>query len=176
MQPYSFGYNLKFVRHLRRLTRAQLAELAGIHYDSVRRIEQSDRAPWLRTVTKLAKALNCHEYTLLGLRPGTEPVKREVKPVKREVKRQIRPVEPLIEPLKSTFDRQLFAKRLREAREHTGLLQRQVSALVGKTEHAYGFYETGRIEPALDVLVTLAKIYHVSVDWLLGLKQLEVTS
>ena len=136
MEPYSFGYNLKFVRHLRGLSRRQLAERADILYDSVRRLENSKNKPWPRTVKKLAEALGCYEYTLLGIRPGVEvvKVKREVKPVKREVKRQIRPVEPLIEPLKSTFDRQLFAKRLRETREHTGLKQCQVAAMLGKSK------------------------------------------
>lgn len=40
----------------------------------------------------------------------------------------------------------------------------------------YGRYENGKREPSVDVLLKLSKLYHVSVDYLIGNEQVFDTS
>jgi len=47
--------------------------------------------------------------------------------------------------------------------------QRELAALLGVTKYTVSAYENDRSEPGDDVKVQLAKIFDVSVDYLLGL-------
>ncbi len=59
-------------------------------------------------------------------------------------------------------------RNLQRMREANGLRQHEVSAALGLTRAAYANYETGIRSPKPDTLRQLARIYHVSVDALLG--------
>lgn len=63
-----------------------------------------------------------------------------------------------------------FASKLKKARENTGFTQREVSEETGITQSVLARYETGKLEPCIEVLGILADFYSVSVDWLLGTK------
>jgi transcriptional regulator with XRE-family HTH domain len=60
-------------------------------------------------------------------------------------------------------------ERLRELREKQRLTQREFAELSGINEVQLSRYETGKIEPSLKILATLATHLEVSSDYLLGL-------
>jgi len=64
--------------------------------------------------------------------------------------------------------RQLFAKRLRELRKSKGLTQKELGQRLNVTEAAVGMWEQTRRLPDPEVLTRLARIFGVSVDYLLG--------
>jgi len=60
-------------------------------------------------------------------------------------------------------------KRLRDLREDNDLSQVQVATLINCTQATYSKYELNKREIPISSLVTLAKFYNTSVDYLLGL-------
>ena len=63
----------------------------------------------------------------------------------------------------------IIAKRLRECREQSGLTQIKVATYCGITEKAYQNYESAAREPKVSILARIAKLYNVSVDYLIGM-------
>ncbi|MBO5454498.1 MAG: helix-turn-helix transcriptional regulator [Clostridia bacterium] len=64
-----------------------------------------------------------------------------------------------------------FASRLRKARANTGFTQREIAKELNISKSTIASYETGRTEPDIETLGTLADFYNVSVDWLLGISK-----
>ena len=60
-------------------------------------------------------------------------------------------------------------QRIRDLREDKDLTQREVGAAVNVPQRTYAYYESGERMVPPQVLVALAQIYNVSVDYLLGL-------
>lgn len=58
--------------------------------------------------------------------------------------------------------------RLKQLRLDKQLRQEQVARLVGVSKGAISAYETDIRQPSYDVLIRLANLYRVSVDYLLG--------
>lgn len=63
-----------------------------------------------------------------------------------------------------------LGERLKELRNNKGLTQKQLGALIHKSKAAVGSYEQGIQTRPTDVLISLARIFHVSVDDLIGFK------
>ncbi len=63
----------------------------------------------------------------------------------------------------------VFAKRLRELIENTGVSQAELANSVGVTRQAINSYTLGNTVPNSDVLTDIAKYFDVSSDYLLGL-------
>lgn len=61
-----------------------------------------------------------------------------------------------------------LSDRLKALRIQNGYTRKQVSELVDISVSMVGFYESGERLPSLFVLVKLATLYKVSVDYLLG--------
>lgn len=61
-----------------------------------------------------------------------------------------------------------FAQKLKKAREDTGFTQREVAKETGITQSVLARYETGKLEPNIEVLGILIDFYNVSADWILG--------
>ena len=57
--------------------------------------------------------------------------------------------------------------RLKTERIKNNLSREQLADLIGVSKSTIGFYETGDRQPSLSVLVKLASIYKVSIDYLL---------
>lgn len=57
---------------------------------------------------------------------------------------------------------------LREIRINRKLKVQEVSDYLCCLPSVYSRYESGKREPSLDVLLKLSKLYHVSVDYLIG--------
>ncbi len=60
-------------------------------------------------------------------------------------------------------------RRLRDLREDADLTQKQVAKYLGMSQTGYSKYETGENDIPTQVLIALAKFYHTSVEYLLGL-------
>lgn len=59
--------------------------------------------------------------------------------------------------------------RLKEIRQDKDLYQKDIARILNTSQKQYSLYETGiRLIP-IDKLVTLAKYYNTSIDYLLGL-------
>lgn len=58
--------------------------------------------------------------------------------------------------------------RLKDLREDHDYTQQQVADAIGITQRKYSYIETGVQQLTAEVLVSLARFYGVSVDYLLG--------
>ena len=59
--------------------------------------------------------------------------------------------------------------RLRDLREDADLSQTQVARYLGMSQTGYSKYETGENDIPTQILIRLARFYHTSTDYLLGL-------
>ena len=64
----------------------------------------------------------------------------------------------------------ILAERLFLLRKERDVTQKEVSQELGISLNSYQRYETDEREPTAPILVQMAKFYHVSSDYLLGLK------
>jgi transcriptional regulator with XRE-family HTH domain len=62
-----------------------------------------------------------------------------------------------------------YYKRLRDMREDSDKNQSQIAELLGMKQQQYARYENGTNEIPLHHLITLAKYYNVSLDYLAGI-------
>jgi len=62
------------------------------------------------------------------------------------------------------------AHKLKELRTEKGLTQQQLANILKIDRSNYSKYELGKLEPNNDMLVTLAKYFQVTTDYLLGLE------
>ena len=60
-------------------------------------------------------------------------------------------------------------KRIRELREDNDLLQKQLAEYLHCSQVAYSRYELGTRDIPTQVLISLAKYYNTSADYILGL-------
>ena len=63
----------------------------------------------------------------------------------------------------------MYYKRIRELREDNDILQKDVAKVLNTTQQHYSRIETGATEITADRVVTLAKFYNVTTDYILGL-------
>lgn len=63
----------------------------------------------------------------------------------------------------------MYYKRIRELREDNDELQRDIAKLLNTTQQHYSRIENGTTEITADRVLTLAKHYNVSSDYILGL-------
>lgn len=61
-----------------------------------------------------------------------------------------------------------FAQRLKQLRAEASLTQTELGKLLGISSSAVGMYEQGRRKPDGEMLGTISRYFHVSVDYLLG--------
>ena len=64
--------------------------------------------------------------------------------------------------------REILAERLKACRKEKGLTQMQVAVYCDITEKAYQNYELMTCEPKLEILIRIADLYGVSLDYLVG--------
>lgn len=63
----------------------------------------------------------------------------------------------------------MYLVRLRELREKNRMVQKTVAAILDTSQEQYSKYERGARDLPIKHLVTLAKFYKVSTDYILGL-------
>ncbi len=64
-------------------------------------------------------------------------------------------------------------RRIRDLREDKDLSQSDIAKLLHISQPTYSRYESGALDIPSQVLISLARFYNVSVDYLLGLKNNE---
>ena len=70
-----------------------------------------------------------------------------------------------------TFMPSYYYKKLRELREQNDLTQSEIAQILQTRQEQYSKYELGRREIPVHHLITLARFYRVSVDYILGLEK-----
>ena len=66
----------------------------------------------------------------------------------------------------------LFSDRLKQLRLRFGYSQAFLAEELSISRMAYTLYESGHREPPLEILIHLAQMYQVSLDYLLGMSDL----
>lgn len=64
---------------------------------------------------------------------------------------------------------EIFFERLKELRIERGITQAQLSKATGLSRSVIGYWESGKKHPTSTAIITLAKYFKVSTDYLLGL-------
>lgn len=59
-----------------------------------------------------------------------------------------------------------FNERLRDLRKRSPLMQKDIAEKIGVSVRTFQQYEFGKIEPNIERLILLSKIFDVSVDFL----------
>ena len=62
-----------------------------------------------------------------------------------------------------------YRQRMRALREDNDLTQKEVGAIINKSQQGYGHIEDGRAELKIDDLIKLCQFYKVSADYFIGL-------
>ena len=60
-------------------------------------------------------------------------------------------------------------KRIRDLREDHDLTQKHVASKLNCSQQVYSNYELGQRDIPTDILIKLSALYHVSVDYILGI-------
>lgn len=66
------------------------------------------------------------------------------------------------------FNNNSFGNRLKELRKSKKLTQVQVSEMIDVQQGTYSRWENGTLEPSLEAVVKLAKLFDTTTDYLLG--------
>lgn len=62
-----------------------------------------------------------------------------------------------------------YYPRLRDLREDADLTQDQLVKILGMHKTTYTNYEQGKREPPFELIIRLAKLYNVSIDYIAGI-------
>ena len=61
-----------------------------------------------------------------------------------------------------------MVKNLRELRRKAGLSQQQLAEILGPSQRSINKYENHAVEPDIETLIAMAKLFNTSVDYLIG--------
>ncbi len=64
-----------------------------------------------------------------------------------------------------------FSITVKELRSSTKYTQKDVAEKLGITYQSYQAYESGKALPSLPIFISIAEIYDVSLDYLIGKKE-----
>lgn len=62
----------------------------------------------------------------------------------------------------------IFPERLKQLRQKKGLIQQEIAELLGVKRNTYSDWENGKTEPNFEMVLKLADLFEVSLDWLFG--------
>ncbi|MGN0535201.1 MAG: helix-turn-helix domain-containing protein [Eubacterium sp.] len=62
----------------------------------------------------------------------------------------------------------MYYPRIKQLRQEQGKTQTVISELIGIDQSYYSKYERGAQDISLDVVIALADLYNVSVDYIIG--------
>jgi len=63
----------------------------------------------------------------------------------------------------------MYIKRLKDLREDNDFTQKYIAKLLGIDQRQYSRYELGKYEIPIKHLITLCKLYNVTLDYIVGL-------
>ena len=61
-----------------------------------------------------------------------------------------------------------YRQRIREVREDRDFTQKQIGAVINKSQQGYNHIEDGRSELKIDDLIKLCKFYNLGIEYLAG--------
>ncbi|MBQ7862790.1 MAG: helix-turn-helix transcriptional regulator [Clostridia bacterium] len=61
-----------------------------------------------------------------------------------------------------------IGESLRKVRKEHNLKQKDIAEAIGIDRSTYSFYETGKTNPPIETMCALAKIYNVTIGYLIG--------
>ena len=64
-----------------------------------------------------------------------------------------------------------YRKIMRDLREDRDLTQREVAAVINKSQQGYSHIEDGRAELKIEDLIKLCRFYGVSADYFIGISE-----
>ena len=67
-------------------------------------------------------------------------------------------------------------RRIKDLREDHDKLQKEIAEILGISQQYYSEYENGKRTIPINHLITLAKYYNTSVDYIIGLTDTETNS
>ena len=70
----------------------------------------------------------------------------------------------------------MIYKRIKELREDKDITQREMARILNCSQQVYSNYELGQRDIPTAVLIALARIHSVSVDYILGLTDIPSTA
>lgn len=68
-----------------------------------------------------------------------------------------------------------FGNKLKELRLKAGLTQKQLAERIWVTKATISYYEQAECNPSPEILIKLAKVFHVTTDYLLGIEEKKQT-
>lgn len=147
-----FGEKLRALRHQHGLTQSELAHRLGLTAHShIAKLEANQDAASLNLVLRVAYAFN---VTLDYLLRDSWPVETVAPTLGSEL-------------IKSVSKLGLFNTKLRTLREKHGLSQIELARRLGLARRGYvSNLETGRKAPSLELVVSIADLFSVTVDYL----------
>ena len=107
-------------------------------------------------------ATDIPEKEYIQYEAGTLPISDDTLKLFRRLYRVPRKILALAESAKQTS----FSRRLTELRTTNGRSQAETSTLLGIAQPTYAGYETGQHEPDIQMLIKIADLYQVSLDYL----------
>ena len=69
----------------------------------------------------------------------------------------------------------LVGERLADLRKDKGLQQKELAGIIGVSERSVSLYERGLSSPSDKVKIKMAKYFNVSLDYLMGLTNHEIS-
>lgn len=63
---------------------------------------------------------------------------------------------------------EIFCERIRELMDRDGISQKELANLSGVSEASLSRYLSGSLEPRIDILRNIAKVFNVSISYLTG--------
>ena len=66
-----------------------------------------------------------------------------------------------------------YRQRIREVREDRDFTQKQIGAVINKSQQGYNHIEDGRSELKIDDLIKLLKFYNLGIEYLSGVSDIE---
>lgn len=64
----------------------------------------------------------------------------------------------------------MYGKRIRECRNEKGLTQTELAEKLSTTQSTIGKYEREELQPNIDTLILICKLFEVSADYIIGLE------
>ena len=65
----------------------------------------------------------------------------------------------------------VLSKRIKEIRKSRGFSQRELAGFVGITQTSLSAYEANKKKPCYEIVLKIAKVCKISMDWLCGLNE-----
>lgn len=67
----------------------------------------------------------------------------------------------------------MLYRRIRDLREDKDITQKEMARFLNCSQQVYSNYELGQRDIPTDILIKLARIHNVSVDYILGLTDIQ---